>query len=130
MLLQDLARFVTALPGSGGAPCGEGGLGGHDAGQEAAALLQEAAQGGGSGSLADLFGSGASVALAGGDVVTLLGRQQQPLGAGQAACYMLLRCQPAATVGPHQVRRRLASAACVWVPSIVQYYRSETSRYA
>ena len=85
--------------------------------------MREAARGGGTGhNLSDLFGSGASVAVAGGDVVTLLGRQHHPLGGGQAACFMLLRCQPAATVAPHQVRRRLVDAACAWVPPIVEFY--------
>lgn len=81
------------------------------AGEAANALLQEAAHDSGAdgempppGSLEELFRGGTTAALRCGDLVTLLGHQQQPLGGGRAACYMLLRCQPATMVAPDQAR--------------------------
>jgi len=78
--------------------------------EAANALLQEAAHDSGAdgempppGSLEELFRGGTTAALRCGDLVTLLGHQQQPLGGGRAACYMLLRCQPATMVAPDQV---------------------------
>lgn len=92
MLHAHLLTALSALPFS----C--------SAGEAAEALLQQIAPGNGASSLADVFAASPTVE-AGGDVIALLGRQQQWLAGGAVSCYLLLRTRPACLLTATQVHR-------------------------
>lgn len=78
-------------------------------GKAAEDLLRQVAPGNGASSLADVFAASPTVE-AGGDVVVLLGRQQQWVGSEAVSSYLLLRTRPASLLTAMQV----AGMAGVW----------------
>lgn len=73
-----------------------------DAGEAAEALLREVAGSDGAATLEQLC-AGSPAFEAGGDAVTLLGRQQQFVAGSQVSSFLLLRTRPASLLTANQV---------------------------